>query len=102
MADDRLVLHEKLKDFLGSENVYFQPPDGFRLSYPCIIYEFSRLDTRKADNMNYFVNDVYEVTYVDSDPDNDFKKRFLQAFPNSCWGRRYVSSNRYHDSFYIF
>ena len=36
--DRRLQLHEELCSVLGSRNVYFQPPETIKLTYPCIIY----------------------------------------------------------------
>ena len=34
----RIDLGNKLKEILGSSNVYFQPPDNLKMVYPCIRY----------------------------------------------------------------
>ena len=50
MPRKRTDLHEILKEILGSDNVYFQPPESYKMEYPCIVYERSALTTRFADN----------------------------------------------------
>ena len=49
----RVDLGNKLKEILGSNNVYFQPPDNLKMVYPCIRY---RLEGGNAfpDNMNSY------------------------------------------------
>ena len=61
----RLKLHEMLKDLLGSNNVYFQPPPSLMMKYPCIVYERVRINTKFADNIPYQLNKPYQLTYID-------------------------------------
>jgi len=49
----RLEFHQKLVEALGSRNVYFQPPESVQLTYPCIVYERSRADSKFGDNTNW-------------------------------------------------
>ena len=51
------------------KNVYFQPPESVKLSYPCIIYKRSAGDTRFADNKKYSYTAGYDVVVVEMDPD---------------------------------
>ena len=34
MAKTRLDLQSALEEFIGNSNVYYQPPEGFKLKYP--------------------------------------------------------------------
>ena len=49
----RIKLHELLVSLLGTRNVYFQPPESIKLSYPCIVYKRSTGDTQFANDIPY-------------------------------------------------
>ena len=66
----RLELHEKLKQVLGSSNVYFQPPSSVEMHYPAIRYELRAIDIRHADNSPYKHLRGYTVFLIDEDPDS--------------------------------
>lgn len=66
----RLDLKTKLESILGSTNVYFQPPPGFLMSYPCIVYNRSNIRTRSADNVPYALTNQYTITVMDPNPDS--------------------------------
>ena len=72
---------------LQCPNVYFQPPNGYRIKYPCIIYELNRIDTDYADNNPYLLKKRYTVTVIDADPNSDIVDKVailsLVAFANS-------------------
>ena len=101
MARDRLDLQTKLEELLESENVYFQPPESFRLKYPCIIYKRSFIEDLYADNLPYHTEVRYEVTAVDSNPDSKIWQK-LSSFPKSSFVRHYTADHLHHDVFYIF
>lgn len=69
--DRRLELHAKLKDILGSDNVYFCPPPGYRMKYPCIVYKLGVSSVIPADNIKYQTKKQYVVTVIDEDPDSE-------------------------------
>jgi hypothetical protein len=75
---DRVELQTKLETFLGSRNVYFQPPESFKLRYPCIIYQLSRMRKVHADNRLYQDRIAYQVTIIDEDPDSEYPKEILK------------------------
>ena len=37
------LLRKVLREATGKENLYFQPPAGYKLKYPCIVYSESRI-----------------------------------------------------------
>lgn len=42
------LLRNVLRQARKAENLYFQPPSGYRLKYPCIVYSESRIQNRHA------------------------------------------------------
>ena len=49
----RAELQIKLEDFLGSRNVYYQPPINTMMQYPAIVYALKRKDSRFANDAKY-------------------------------------------------
>ena len=92
-----------LSDALHSlcENVYFQPPTGYQLKYPCIIYEFKGIEKRNADNLGYMVYGIYDILYITRDPDDDTKIS-IAMLPMCRMGTTYEKDNLYHYSYKIY
>lgn len=103
MNDSRLELQDKLEEILGSNHVYFQPPESIRLSYPCIIYERSGIDNPSADNRHYYYRFQYDVMYISKNPDtNDFIMKMLDEFEYCRYERHFVSDNLNHETFSLY
>ena len=85
----RLDLQKLLEFTLGSRNVYFQPPENIKMNYPCIRYTLSTMPVRHANNMPYKLNERYEMTYIDEDPDNEMYTK-LAKLPQCAMTRKYV------------
>lgn len=96
MPKRRAELHEKLCEFLGSSNVYFQPPKTVQMKYPCIVYGLSDIRTRHANDAVYAMNKRYEVTLITKDPDNNLTDEMAVVFPLCEFDRLFVSDNLYH------
>lgn len=99
--DRRLELHDELLSIFN-QNVYYQPPESIKLSYPCLIYELSSGQNYPADNHSYLFRRRYTCTYVTRDPDHGFIETVLQHFHHATYDRRFVSDNLYHDTFTIY
>lgn len=93
----RLELHEELCALLETSNVKFQPPASVKLSYPCVLYSKSNVDTKHANDMIYRATDRYELIVIGIDPDSDIADRILHHFPLCSFDRRYTKDNLYHD-----
>lgn len=94
----RLDLHNLLKTILGSDNVYFQPPPNYKMSYPCIVYNRSNIRSEHADNYPYKHRKEYTVTVIDKDPDSLIPDEI--AMLSGCiHDRNYRSDNLNHDVF---
>lgn len=82
-------------------NVYFQPPTGTKMVYPCIIYKLDDIEARYADNVVYDVNSKYEITYITRDPDDE--NRYKLAFLPMCrFDRHFVSDNLNHYTYTLY
>jgi hypothetical protein len=97
----RLQLQALLKNLLGSDNVYFQPPPNVQMQYPCIIYQRDDVNTIYADNSPYRHKKRYQVTVVDQNPDSDIPDK-VAALPLCSFDRFYTADNLNHDVFNLF
>ena len=97
-----LRLQETLETILGSENVYFQPPESYKIKYPCIIYERANIKTIKADNIGYIKKPRYTVKYIHYDPDELNVIEALLDLPYCEHDQQYCSENLYHDVFSLY
>lgn len=92
----RQELQAKLEELLGSKNVYYNPPETLKISYPAIIYYKSKIETRKANNSTYSKNTRYDITVIDRRPDNPVIDKLMEL-PYCSYDRPYKSDNLNHD-----
>jgi len=97
----RLDLHDILKALLGSENVYFQPPEAHKMSYPCIKYTRSSINTVFADNAPYANTIRYTITVIDKNPDSIIPGK-VGRLPLCRFDRHYTSENLNHDVYNLY
>lgn len=97
----RLELQAKLEEILGSRNVYFQPPESLKMSYPAIRYVRVPIRNEFADDSVYMQYQRYELTLIDHDPDSEFVS-VLSKLPTCRHDRHYHSSGLNHDVFTIY
>lgn len=98
----RLNLHSKLVSILGSEQVYFQPPESVKMQYPAIVYSRRSGYSMNADDRVYKFNQSYDVTYISRDPDDGFVDRFMHELPSIRYDRHFTSNGLHHDNFFIY
>ena len=89
----RLELHALLTEIVP--NVYFQPPNGLKMQYPCIRYRYSDEDVKRADNVLYSFTARYQLTIIDSDPDSLLPAK-VRDLPMSRFSRFYAAENLNH------
>lgn len=97
----RLELQTLFETILGSRNVYYQPPESVRMSYPAIVYFRSDIENDFANNLVYIQSLAYEVVVIDEDPDSDIVKRVSQL-PMCRFDRHYTADNLNHDVFTLY
>ena len=97
----RLKLQSILEELLESRNVYYQSPESIKMSYPAIRYTKSDIRSRYADDAKYSNYTQYEITVIDSLPDNPVIQKILEL-PLSSFNRHYVSDNLNHDTIILY
>lgn len=101
----RLSLHEDLKALLGSNNVYYQPPESLKIKYPCFIYRLSGATANPADNDIYLYTRQYQLTYITKDPDSELIDEIPKYFTKRLKGCRmsahFTSDNLNHYNYTI-
>lgn len=85
----------------ASKHVYYQPPENFKMEYPCILYEKDRPDVRHANDGRYINWPKYTATVIDRDPDGRIPDKLL-TLPYCSFDRRFINDNLYHDVFTIY
>jgi hypothetical protein len=91
----RVQLNQLLKSLLGSDNVYYQPPENISLKYPCIIYGLESINTKFADNNPYSTKNRYKITILDSNPDSLIPDK-IGKLESSIFDRIYKKDNINH------
>lgn len=82
-------------------NLYFQPPTGTKMQFPCIVYQRMRIDQKKADNIKYKSNVIYKVIVIDRDPDSAIVEA-VSELPNTSYMDFYTKDNFNYDVFKMF
>lgn len=99
MAKSRNELSDILHRFCA--NVYYQPPSGYKISYPCIVYELDRPDVIYANNEKYRMYDQYSLKYITRNPDDLTRNEIIKL--RLCSAEKpYVAENLYHYPFRIY
>ena len=99
--NNRLDVHEILVQILGTNHVYFQPPESVKLVYPCIVYNLNNMAERYANNELYFYQKSYSITIIDQDPDSEIPEKMLHL-PYCSFDRFYTADNLNHWVFTLF
>lgn len=97
----RVDFQYELEELLGSRNVYYQPPESLKISYPAIVYSRSNINTRFSNNQPYNLKHCYTVTLIDPDPDSLIVDK-LAMLPKSNFDRHFTANNLNHDVFTIY
>lgn len=94
----RLNLHEELVTLAGSSFVvYYQPPTGTQIEYPCVVYSKDSGDALYANNHAYRYTQRYQVTVITRDPDCELPESILRHFPMCRMDRQFTADNLYHN-----
>lgn len=93
---DRKELHIKLKEILGSDHVYYNPPESIKMEYPAIVYSRNDVDVKRANNKKYIGKNRYEIIVIDRKPDNPAIDKLL-SMPMCSYDRPYTADKLNHD-----
>lgn len=95
-------IQEILEKILGSDKVYYQPPENVKIKYPCIIYETGNGVRTPADNKKYLFDQGYSVTYITKNPEQGQVQNGLLELPYCQPERTYKFENLYHWVYFIY
>lgn len=102
LETSRVELQRKLEAILDSSEVYFQPPESIRMSYPSIVYDVYRVKQRFANDSSYRKVPGWSVKIIDRNEDVDWIYKMLDSFPYCSLERTYTADNLTHYSFIIY
>lgn len=92
-----------LQDILGEDGkAYYQPPENYKLSYPCIVFERTNALTNYADNNPYQITKRYTITLMTKTADNDEYVDKILILPMCTYDRQFINDNIVHDVFTIY
>ena len=98
----RPEIQEKLESVFAPNKVYFQPPEGFKIEYPCVIFsKYTEYDPH-ANNRIYLSIPGYEVTLIDLDPDSPMEDMLKENFQLCRYVRDFISDNLYHSVYIVY
>ena len=101
MARTRAELDTILRTTLGTTNVYFDPPESFKLKYPCIVYGLAGNIERKADNNTFNRLKRYTITYITRDADDPMID-ILEDLDYCHLNRPYTADGLFHYAYDIY
>lgn len=101
MARPRSLLQTLLKEVLGSDNVYFQPPSNISMKYPAIVYQRDTGETRFADDLPYVRDIRYQVTVIDRNPDSVIPEK-VATLPMTIFDRFFVADGLNHNVYLMY
>ena len=97
----RTDLQTLLEAFLTTGKVYFQAPLTVKMEYPCIVYERRAARTDFADNEPYHLENQYQVTLIDPNPDSDIWAK-IASLPKCLYETHYNVDGLNHDVFNLY
>lgn len=96
MVRPRIQLHELLKGLDESiREVYFQPPNGLKMLYPCLVYEVDGANVLHADNRPHRTDTRYAITVIDRNPDSPIPQK-VANLPLSAFNRAFTADDLNH------
>jgi len=101
--EGRLSLDELLRATLGNRvHYYFQPPTGYQIEYPALIYRLDGFQDMHSNNRVYNRRHAYYLLLILDEPDNSLAET-LDDLPYCHMSRTpYVNDNLYHYPFTIY
>ena len=101
MSQRRVELQRMLESILGTRNVYFQPPTGTKLQYPCIVYHLDDADDVHAENRIYRRLYRYSLTYITKNPEDPMRD-IIDDLQYCRFDRFFTSDNLNHFTYSIY
>lgn len=94
----RSEVQHRLEELLGSDLVYFQPPESMKMRYPCLVYTIQSVDVTYADDSPWIIRDEYLVSSITREPDDPMVPKLIES-KGFSFDRHYVADNLHHNVF---
>lgn len=101
MNDRRSFLSQMLHNIAGVKGVYYQPPTGTEMKYPCIVYERDDIKNVHADDGVYLQHHMWKITVIDKDPDSNIVQQ-VSLIRGIKFDRHFASDGLNYDIFTLF
>lgn len=85
----------------SEKHVYYEPPNGTQIQYPCIIYKLNRVNTQYSNDLPYAFQNQYSVTIITEDPDTTIKD-YVARMKTAAYDRSYTEDNMHHYVYTIY
>lgn len=102
IEDRRLILHSKLVQILGSNNVYFQPPSNVQMKYPAVVYSRENDEDYFANDKSYYSRMRYTVTFITPKPQDSYIDEMKGALSYVKYDRHFTHDNLNHNVFTVY
>lgn len=97
----REQFHAELCTILGSNHVYYNPPENVKIEFPAIVYRLETPSIVHADNGLYWLHIPYRVTLIQKETSDELWTK-LAAFPLCRPGNPFISDGLRHYVFTIY
>lgn len=87
--------------FDDDPHVYYSPPTGMEMLYPCIVFNLAGGSAKYADNIPYFIDLEWAVTVIDEEPDSKIVSKMMQK-PKCKFDRPIVMDGLNHFYFTLY
>lgn len=101
---DRIDFHAYLSSVLTGSyltSLYFQAPENVKLNYPCIIYDYGKMNVKHANDKKYDWMHSYTLQFITRTAD-DPRLSVLYGLDYISFDRHYEADNLHHYMFNIY
>lgn len=98
----RSDLHKKLKTYFKGAQIYFQPPESIKLSYPCLLYWMDSYEQQFADDTTYTGKARYTLQYITKNPDDEKTLGALTNFQMIRLDNFFAADNLNHYNYTLY
>lgn len=95
--DHRPKLQTILENIEGVDHVYFDPPVGTNMEYPCIRFSLNTRNKLNANDKPYIKGESYIITFITRNVSTATKVLDqLEDLMYTDWSRTYVTDGLHH------
>ena len=102
---NRMDIHDALVELFlthpDNPKIIFRPHSGFKLTYPCVVYDLKAVTPTFAGDDLYNKGERYEVTFMSKWP-GDARAFWILDMRYSSHIRNFVADDVVHDIFQVY